>query len=236
MEEPQPREESESELPQLDFEQCRVLGSLIEKELTTPEYYPMTLNALLNACNQKNNRSPKVNFSEEQVSQAIDQLRIKGLAFRMDLVGSRVPKFQHHSEKTLDLIKPERAILAELLNRGPQTGGQLRSRASRMFDFESLSDVEETVAEMQDRDEPLVMDMDPAPGQKERRWRHTLAPPPTVEESEVGAVYVPAPDPSIEKVESMETEFKELRDEVEALRYQIREMSDDFREFKKQFD
>jgi uncharacterized protein YceH (UPF0502 family) len=154
----------------------------------------------------------------------------------MDLVGSRVPKFQHNSEKTLDLIKPERAILAELLNRGPQTGGQLRSRASRMFDFEGLSDVEETVAEMQDRDEPLVMDMDPAPGQKERRWRHTLAPPPTVEESEVGAVYVPAPDPSIEKVESMETEFKELRDEVEALRYQIREMSDDFREFKKQFD
>ncbi|MBT4667004.1 MAG: DUF480 domain-containing protein, partial [Opitutae bacterium] len=96
MEEPQPREESESELPQLDFEQCRVLGSLIEKELTTPEYYPMTLNALLNACNQKNNRSPKVNSSEEQVSQAIDQLRTKGLAFRMDLVGSRVPKFQHH--------------------------------------------------------------------------------------------------------------------------------------------
>jgi uncharacterized protein YceH (UPF0502 family) len=236
MEEPQPREESESELLQLDFEQCRVLGSLIEKELTTPEYYPMTLNALLNACNQKNNRSPRVNFSEEQASQAIDQLRIKGLAFRMDLVGSRVPKFQHNSEKTLDLIKPERAILAELLNRGPQTGGQLRSRASRMFDFEGLSDVEETVAEMQDRDEPLVMDMDPAPGQKERRWRHTLAPPPTVEESEVGAVYVPAPDPSIEKVESMETEFKELRDEVEALRYQIREMSDDFREFKKQFD
>ena len=236
MEEPQPREESESELLQLDFEQCRVLGSLIEKELTTPEYYPMTLNALLNACNQKNNRSPRVNFSEEQVSQAIDQLRTKGLAFRMDLVGSRVPKFQHNSEKTLDLIKPERAILAELLNRGPQTGGQLRSRASRMFDFEGLSDVEETVAEMQDRDEPLVMDMDPAPGQKERRWRHTLAPPPTVEESEVGAVYVPAPDPSIEKVESMETEFKELRDEVEALRYQIREMSDDFREFKKQFD
>jgi hypothetical protein len=154
----------------------------------------------------------------------------------MDLVGSRVPKFQHHSEKKLDLIKPERAILAELLNRGPQTGGQLRSRASRMFDFESLSDVEETITEMQDRDEPLVMDMDPAPGQKERRWRHTLAPPPAVEESEGSTVYVPAPDPSIEKVESMETEFKELRDEVEALRYQIREMSDDFREFKKQFD
>jgi uncharacterized protein YceH (UPF0502 family) len=236
MEEAQPREESESELPALDFEQCRVLGSLIEKELTTPEYYPMTLNALLNACNQKNNRSPRVNFSEDQVSQAIDQLRIKGLAFRMDLVGSRVPKFQHHAEKTLDLIKPERAIIAELLNRGPQTGGQLRSRASRMFDFEGLSDVEETVTEMQDRDEPLVMDMDPAPGQKERRWRHTLAPPPSVEEIEGTTVYVPAPDPSIEKVESMETEFKELRDEVEALRYQIREMSDDFREFKKQFD
>ena len=162
MEEPLPQEQTENELPELTFEQTRVLGALIEKELATPEYYPMTLNALVNACNQKNNRSPRVSFSEEQVSLAIDEMRLKGLVYRVDLVGSRVPKFQHHVEKTLDLIKPERALFAELLNRGPQTSGELRNRASRMFDFDGLSDVEETLAEMQDRGSPLVAEMDPA--------------------------------------------------------------------------
>ena len=117
------------------FTETRVLGSLIEKELTTPEYYPMSLNGLTNACNQKNNRSPKSELSEEEVSSAIEELRSKRLAFRVDLVGSRVPKFQHNAEKELNLIKAERALLAELLNRGPQTTGELNTRASRMFLF-----------------------------------------------------------------------------------------------------
>ena len=236
MEEPLPQEQTENELPELTFEQTRVLGALIEKELATPEYYPMTLNALVNACNQKNNRSPRVSFSEEQVSLAIDEMRLKGLVYRVDLVGSRVPKFQHHVEKTLDLIKPERALFAELLNRGPQTSGELRNRASRMFDFDGLSDVEETLAEMQDRGSPLVAEMDPAPGQKERRWYHLLAPPPAIEENGDSTVYVPAPDSRLEKVDQMDSELKELREEVDALRYQLREISDAFREFKKQFD
>ena len=108
-----------SDLIQLSFAETRVLGSLIEKELTTPEYYPMSLNGLTNACNQKNNRNPKSDLSEEEVGQAIEALRQK-LAHRVDLVGSRVPKFQHNAEKELDLIKAERALLSELLNRGPQ--------------------------------------------------------------------------------------------------------------------
>ena len=107
---------SEPELVQLSFEETRVLGSLIEKELTTPEYYPMSLNGLVNACNQKNNRLPKTNLSEEEVNQSIEQLRIKRLAHRVDLVGSRVPKFQHNAEKELDLIKAERALICELLH------------------------------------------------------------------------------------------------------------------------
>ncbi len=224
-------------LEELNFEESRVLGSLIEKELTTPEYYPMTLNGLANACNQKNNRLPRSDLSEEEVGRAIDELRIKRLAHRVDLVGSRVPKFQHNAEKELDLIKAERALLAELLNRGPQTTGELNSRASRMFDFEGLSDVEETLEEMEQRKPSLVGQMNPAPGQKERRWFHRFGPPPKVEELQDGsAVYVPAPDQRLDQVEEMISEFNELKEEVEALRYQLRELSDQFKDFRKEFE
>jgi len=224
-------------LEELNFEESRVLGSLIEKELTTPEYYPMTLNGLANACNQKNNRLPRSDLSEEEVGRAIDELRIKRLAHRVDLVGSRVPKFQHNVEKELDLIKAERALLAELLNRGPQTTGELNSRASRMFDFEGLSDVEETLEEMEQRKPSLVGQMNPAPGQKERRWFHRFGPPPKVEELQDGsAVYVPAPDQRLDQVEEMISEFNELKEEVEALRYQLRELSDQFKDFRKEFE
>ena len=105
-----------------------------------------------------------------------------------------------------------------------------------MFDFDGLSDVEETLAEMQDRDSPLVAEMDPAPLQKERRWHHLLSPPPEIEENGDSNVYVPAPDSRLEKVDRLDSELKELREEVDALRYQLREISDAFREFKKQFD
>jgi hypothetical protein len=132
-------------LETLSFEEARVLGSLIEKELTTPEYYPMSLNGLVNACNQKNNRLPRSELSEEEVGRTIEELRIKRLVHRVDLVGSRVPKFQHNAEKELDLIKAERALLSELLNRGPQTTGELNSRANRMFVFDGLSDFDETL-------------------------------------------------------------------------------------------
>ena len=135
--------DSVEELVQLTFEETRVLGSLIEKELTTPEYYPMSLNGLVNACNQKNNRLPRSNFSEEEVNLSIEQLRIKRLVHRVDLVGSRVPKFQHNAEKELDLIKAERALISELLNRGPQTTGELNNRADRMFEFDGIEDVED---------------------------------------------------------------------------------------------
>jgi len=229
--------EEEEILEGLNFEESRVLGSLIEKELTTPEYYPMTLNGLANACNQKNNRLPRSDLSEEEVARAIEELRIKRLAHRVDLVGSRVPKFQHNAEKELDLIKAERAILAELLNRGPQTTGELNNRASRMFDFDGLSDVEETLGEMEQREPSLVGQMNPAPGQKERRWFHRFGPPPKVEELQDGsAVYVPAPDQRLDQVEDMISEFKELKEEVEALRYQLRELSDQFKDFRKEFE
>ena len=163
-----PTDDSEQveDLVSLSFTETRVLGSLIEKELTTPEYYPMSLNGLTNACNQKNNRNPKSDLGEDEVSQAIEELRIKRLAHRVDLVGSRVPKFQHNAEKQLDLIKAERAILAELLNRGPQTSGEINSRASRMFSFDGLSDVEDTLTDMSQRSPSSLDSWTPFPDER----------------------------------------------------------------------
>ena len=228
---------NEDDLVSLSFSETRVLGSLIEKELTTPEYYPMSLNGLTNACNQKNNRNPKSELGEDEVAQAIEELRIKKLAHRVDLVGSRVPKFQHNAEKQLDLIKPERAILAELLNRGPQTSGELNSRASRMFSFDDLRDVEETLTDMSERSPPLVALMDPIPGRKERRWFHKLAPAPKIEDMEsTSPVFIPSADKRLDEVGDMIEEFKELKEEVEALRYQLRELSDNYKAFRTQFE
>ncbi len=225
------------ELVQLSFEETRVLGSLIEKELTTPEYYPMSLNGLVNACNQKNNRLPRTNLSEEEVNQSLEQLRIKRLVHRVDLVGSRVPKFQHNAEKEIDLIKAERALIAELLNRGPQTTGELNNRADRMFAFDGIQDVEDTLMDMMERSPSLVGIMEARPGQKESRWFHKLAPPPKIEELNDGtSVYVPAPDQRLEELDRVLSEFKDLKEEVEALRYQIRDLTSDFRDFSKQFD
>lgn len=225
------------ELVTLSFEETRVLGSLIEKELTTPEYYPLTLNSLVSACNQKNNRLPKSSLEDDQVSKTIEELRIKRLVHRVDLVGSRVPKFQHNAEKELDLIKAERSLIAELLNRGPQTSGELNNRASRMFDFDGIEDVDDTLQDMMERSPSLVGQMDPRPGQKERRWFHKFGPPPALESLEDGSsVYVPAPDQRLDKVEDILGEFKDLKEEVEALRYQLRELSDEYRNFRKQFE
>ena len=227
----------ENVLLSLNFEESRVLGSLIEKELTTPEYYPLTLNSLVSACNQKNNRLPKSNLDESEISKTIEELRYKKLVHRVDLVGSRVPKFQHNAEKELDLIKAERALIAELLNRGPQTTGELNTRASRMFSFDGLQDVEDTLQDMMERSPSLVGIMDPRPGQKEKRWFHKFGPPPKLENLDDGSsVYVPAPDQRLDKVEEIMGDFKDLKEEVEALRYQLRELSDEYRNFRKQFE
>jgi uncharacterized protein YceH (UPF0502 family) len=228
---------SSEDLIQLSFEETRVLGSLIEKELTTPEYYPMSLNGLVNACNQKNNRLPRTNLSEEDVNEAVEALRLKRLIHRVTLVGSRVPKFQHNAEKELDLIKAERALVSELLNRGPQTTGELNNRANRMFEFDGIQDVEDTLTDMMEREPSLVGVMEARPGQKEARWFHKLAPTPKIEEMEDGSsVYVPAQDQRLDHLDSVLSEFKDLKEEVEALRYQVRELTDDFREFRKQFE
>ena len=234
---PESNSDDDTTLVVLSFEETRVLGSLIEKELTTPEYYPLTLNSLVSACNQKNNRLPKSNLDESEISKTIEELRYKKLVHRVDLVGSRVPKFQHNAEKELDLIKAERALISELLNRGPQTTGELNTRVSRMFSFDGLQDVEDTLQDMMERTPSLVGIMDPRPGQKEKRWFHKFGPPPKLENLDDGSsVYVPAPDQRLDKVEEIMGDFKDLKEEVEALRYQLRELSDEYRNFRKQFE
>jgi uncharacterized protein YceH (UPF0502 family) len=153
------------------------------------------------------------------------------------LVGSRVPKFQHNAEKELDLIKAERALICELLNRGPQTTGELNNRADRMFEFDGIQDIEDTLTDMMERSPSLVGIMEARPGQKESRWYHKLAPVPKIEELQDGSsVYVPAPDQRLDQLDNVLSEFNDLKEEVEALRYQVRDLTSDFREFRKQFE
>jgi len=211
--------------------EVRVLGCLIEKEMTTPEYYPLSLNALTNACNQKSNRDPVLNIEETDVVRALDSLRFKGLAMQAG-DGGRVPKYRHALASKLFLEPPELAIVGELLLRGPQTLGELRSRAERMHPFPALEDVEAVLQELQERESPLVVKLPRQPGRKEHRYSHLLAGQPqlSTEEStaapEAARVQVMAEN---ERIAALEQEVAELRGELAALK---REMT----EFRKQFE
>ncbi len=155
----------------LDADEVRVLGSLLEKEITTPEYYPLSLNALVNACNQKSNRDPIVHFDEETVERVLYLLRDKGLLLNMTGAGSRVPKYGHRLSEKLNLGRRELAILCELMVRGPQTLGELRTRAERMHHFDDVSEVESVL----DRMPELVTKLPRRPGEKEARYAQLLA-------------------------------------------------------------
>ena len=160
--------------PILNENEIRVLGCLIEKEMTTPDYYPLTLNALTNACNQKSNRDPVVDLEETDVVRALDALRMKGLAMQAHGEGSRVPKYRHSLAEKLFLEPEELAILCELFLRGPQTVGELRGRAGRMHDFEDLAQVEAVLQELMERQPPMAAKLPRQPGRKEHRYAHLL--------------------------------------------------------------
>ena len=160
----------------LDFDEVRVLGALLEKEVTTPEYYPLSVNALLNACNQKSNRDPVVHFDEETVERVLYTLRDKGLLLNITGAGSRVPKYGHRLSEKLNLGRRELAILCELMLRGPQTLGELRTRAERMHRFDDISEVETVL----DRMPELVTKLPRRPGEKEARYAHLLSGAPDV--------------------------------------------------------
>jgi uncharacterized protein YceH (UPF0502 family) len=206
--------------------EVRVLGALLEKEITTPEYYPLSLNALLNACNQKSNRDPVVNFDETTLQHALQSLRDKGLLLTITGAGSRVPKYGHRISEKLNLGRRELAILCELMLRGPQTSGELRNRAERMHPFADLSEVDSVIEHLPE----LIVKLPRRPGEKESRYAHLLSGAPAVDET--------APDPtapprahlmSDPRMDALEAEVSHLRSELEALKQQ-------FAEFRKQFD
>ncbi len=154
----------------LDPGEIRVLGSLMEKQLSTPEYYPLTLNALLAAANQKSNREPVMEMTESDVQRALDRLQDERLVWRV--VGGRAVRFDHNLDKVWHLKPGEKAILTLLFLRGPQTPGELRGRSDRLHKFESVAEVEDTLRDMATHSEPLVRELERRPGQKESRWGH----------------------------------------------------------------
>ena len=155
--------------------ETRVLGSLIEKQITTPEYYPLTLNALTLACNQKNNRNPVTAYDEQTVADAVESLRGKNLAYVFYGSNSRVPKYKHVVPEIFHLSHSELSLMCLLMLRGPQTPGELHSRSGRMFDFKGLEDVETTINSLITKDpDPLVVRLPRQPGQKETRFAHLL--------------------------------------------------------------
>lgn len=160
----------------LTANECRVLGVLIEKAQTTPQQYPLTLNGLTLGCNQKNNREPVTNLSEEQVLEALDALRSKGLAREVMLSGSRVEKFRHVAREVLDVDTNQLVLLAELMLRGPQTVGELRGRASRMHPLETTEIVKNILDSLASRPEPLVRELPAAPGDRAPRYAQLLCP------------------------------------------------------------
>jgi len=163
-------------MTELTPDESRVLGVLIEKALTTPEQYPLSLNAVVNGANQKNNREPVMAMEEGAAFEALEGLRGKGLVIRSDMAGSRVNKYRQQAAEVLHVRTAELVILAELLLRGPQTVGELRGRASRMHPLESLDVVKNMLRAMQERSEPLVRELPPAPGSRAERYAQVLCP------------------------------------------------------------
>jgi len=214
--------------------EVRVVGSLIEKQLTTPEYYPLTLNALLHACNQISNRDPVVSFDEKTVAQALESLREKNLAYVFYGSDSRVPKYKHVIPEIFHISQPEVAVLCVLLLRGPQTIGELRGRTGRMYEFTDLAEVEATLDKLARReDEPLVAKLPRQPGKKDSRYAHLLSGEIEVEEIQVRS---PRGEPAILEVRAENEKLSRLEAEVGQLRSDLTELRQEFEQFKKQFD
>src|SRR6201997_3258223 len=169
--------------------ETRVLGSLIEKDITTPDYYPLSLNALVNACNQKNNRDPVMTLEEPGVREALSTLQEKRLAGPASGADSRVTKFEHRLQEVYNFDRREIAVVCVLLLPGPQTPGDLRSRTDRMYHFEALEDVVSTLDRLAQREPPLARILPRQPGTKESRYMHLFSgAPPSAEVAEPGSM------------------------------------------------
>ena len=215
----------------LDQVQARVLGALIEKDITTPDYYPLSLNALVNACNQKNNRDPVMSLGEDAVRDALFALHDLGLAGPAGGAESRVAKYEHRLQEVFNFSRGETAVLCVLLLRGPQTPGELRGRTERMHRFEGLDEVLSSLQHLMQRQPPLAKVLSRQPGTKESRYAHLFA-------GDVADSFMVHAPPSAEttghsaaspKVAQLEEELGEVKKDLLALKRQ-------FAEFRKQFE
>ena len=210
----------------------RVLGSLIEKELATPDNYPLTLNGLTAACNQRSNRDPVMELDESEVVRSLDNLAGRGLARGIHPSSGRVMRYREELREKLHLHPPELAIQAVLLLRGPQTVGEIKARTSRLFEFIDLSHVEITLGALADLSTPLVTELPRRPGQKENRWAQRLGGPPgeaAEEPASAEVVATPAGTASrADRIEALEQEVAALREEVAELRVELKELKGQF--------
>jgi uncharacterized protein YceH (UPF0502 family) len=214
--------------------EIRVLGSLIEKDITTPDYYPLSLNALVNACNQKNNRDPVMNLDDEAVRQSLSTLQEKRLAGPTSSADSRVTKYEHRLQEAFNFTRGETAILCVLLLRGPQTPGELRGRTERMHRFEDLTEVQSTLQRLMQRDPPLVRVLPRQPGTKESRYKHLFA-----GDTEDPADVVVAHAPTSVSVRSNSADgdrVTRLEEELSDVRKEIAELREQLANFRKQFE
>ncbi len=208
--------------------EARVLGALVEKESTTPDYYPLSLNALVNACNQKSNRHPVMNLDEGAVRDALESLNRKGLAGAASGADSRVTKYEHRLQEAFNFSRPEIAVLCVLLLRGPQTPGELRGRTERLHRFSELEEVHSALQHLMKREPPLAKVLPRQPGTKEARSAHLLSgdietwEPETSSEADTGSA-------DSERIARLENEIASLQKEIADLKQQ-------FAEFRKQFE
>ena len=210
--------------------EVRVLGSLIEKDITTPEYYPLSLNALVNACNQKSNRDPVLQLAEDDVRNALTALQERRMAGPAGGADSRVTKYEHRLQEVFNFTRPEIAVLCVLLLRGPQTPGELRGRTERMHHFEALDDVQSALQKLAQRDPPLVKVLPRQPGTKESRWVHLMAGDVAVPEShQPGAT-------TVDRTPGDGERLTQLEEEVAALRREVGVIKDQLERFRKQFE
>jgi uncharacterized protein YceH (UPF0502 family) len=206
------------------------LGALLEKDITTPDYYPLSLNALVNACNQKNNRDPVMSLDETAVREALHGLQQKRLAGPASGADSRVTKYEHRVQEVFNFTRAETALICVLLLRGPQTPGELRGRTERMFKFEELADVQSALERLVERDPPLVKMLPRQPGTKESRYAHLLAG--DVAGYEGGA----AASASSHSAGAGEDRVERLESEVAELRRELAELKLQMETFRKQFE
>ena len=221
--------------PLLDAVEARIVGSLVEKQITTPDNYPLTLNSLTTACNQKSNRFPVVAFDEKMVVRALESLRDKGLARMVSGPDMRVPKYYHLCAERLDLSPPQVAALCVLILRGPQTLGEIRGRRGRLHEFADLDEVDQTLQVLgaADRGEgPMVVQLERQPGRKEARYAHLLCGEPDLEVEAAGEG--PVESAALE-VRTENERLAALEEEVAALRCELAALRQAFEEFKGQF-